>query len=158
MNNAGIVNGAAIQNFKVEKWRQIIDVNLTGTFLGIRSVAQPMIDGGGGSIINVSSVEGLRGSPWAHGYVASSGGARLGQIGRLELALHNARQLHPPGPDQNPDDGRDSEGMVKVPMGRSAESSEVATFVFLASDESSYSTGSEFVMDGGLSATCRTPE
>ncbi len=155
VNNAGIVNGAAIQNFKVEKWRQIIDVNLTGTFLGLRSVAQPMIDGGGGSIINVSSVEGLRGSPWAHGYVASKWGVRgLAKSAALELAPHNVRvnSIHP-GLIKTPMTEGIPEGMVKVPMGRSAESSEVATFVvFLASDESSYSTGSEFVMDGGLSA------
>ena len=153
--DAGIVNGAPIQNFKVDKWWQIIDVNLTGTFLGIRTVAQPMIDGGGGSIINVSSVEGLRGSPWAHGYVASKWGVRgLAKSAALELAPHNVRvnSIHP-GLIKTPMTEGLPEGMVKVPMGRSAESSEVSTFVvFLASDESSYATASEFVMDGGLSA------
>ncbi len=92
VNNAGIVNGSTIQKFRLDKWRQIIDVNLTGTFLGIQTVADPMIAAGGGSIINVSSVEGLRGSPWAHGYVASKWGVRgLAKSAALELAPHNVR-------------------------------------------------------------------
>lgn len=155
VNNAGIVNGATIQKFRLDKWKQIIDVNLTGTFLGIQAVADSMIAAGGGSIINVSSVEGLRGSPWAHGYVASKWGVRgLAKSTALELAPHNIRvnSIHPglirtPMTEGIPDD------MITIPLGRAAESSEVATFVvFLASDESSYATGAEFVMDGGLTA------
>lgn len=155
VNNAGIVNGSTIQQFRLDKWRQIIDVNLTGTFMGIQAVADPMIAAGGGSIINVSSVEGLRGSPWAHGYVASKWGVRgLAKSAALELAPHNVRvnSIHP-GMIRTPMTEGLPEDMVKIPLGRPAESSEVATFVvFLASDESSYATGAEFVMDGGLSA------
>ncbi|NED54197.1 SDR family NAD(P)-dependent oxidoreductase, partial [Micromonospora aurantiaca] len=68
-NNAGIANGAAIQRFSLEKWQRIIDVNLTGPFLGIRAATDALIAAGGGSIINNSSIEGLRGTSWAHGYV-----------------------------------------------------------------------------------------
>src|SRR5690606_22147192 len=70
-NNAGIANGAAINRFKLEKWRRMLDVILTGPFLGIRAATDAMIAAGGGSIINTSSIEGLRGTSWAHGYVAS---------------------------------------------------------------------------------------
>ncbi|MDL9938813.1 glucose 1-dehydrogenase [Gordonia sp. ABSL1-1] len=155
VNNAGIVNGSTVQKFRLDKWRQILDVNLTGTFIGIQSVADPMIAAGGGSIINVSSVEGLRGSPWAHGYVASKWGVRgLAKSAALELAPHNIRvnSIHP-GMIRTPMTEGLPEDMVKIPLGRPAESREVATFVvFLASDESSYATGAEFVMDGGLTA------
>ncbi|MBE9373816.1 glucose 1-dehydrogenase [Saccharopolyspora sp. HNM0983] len=155
VNNAGIVNGSAIQKFDLQQWQRILDVNLTGSFLGIRAVTDPMIEAGGGSIMNVSSVEGLRGSPWAHGYVATKWAVRgLAKSTALELAQHNIRvnSIHPglirtPMTEGIPDD------MIKAPLGRPADPAEVATFVlFLASDESSYATGSEFVVDGGLVA------
>src|SRR5689334_4187752 len=92
VNNAGIINGSPLQKFDLDKWRQIIDVNLTGTFLGMRAAIEPMIAARGGSIINVSSIEGLRGAPWAHGYVASKWGVRgLAKSAALELAPHNIR-------------------------------------------------------------------
>ncbi|NNG98188.1 glucose 1-dehydrogenase [Gordonia araii] len=155
VNNAGIVNGAPIEKFRIDKWRQIIDVNLTGTFIGMVKSVDPMKETGGGSIINVSSVEGLQGSPWAHGYVASKWGVRgIAKSAALELAPHNIRvnSIHP-GLIRTPMTENIPDGMIKIPMGRAAEPSEVATFiVFLASDESSYATGTEFVMDGGLTA------
>ncbi|MCX4098500.1 glucose 1-dehydrogenase [Nocardia sp. alder85J] len=153
VNNAGIINGGPLQKFDLEKWRRIIDVNLTGTFLGMRAVVDAMTAAGGGSIINVSSIEGLRGAPWAHGYVASKWAVRgLAKSAALELAPRGIRvnSLHPglirtPMTEQIPDD------LVTIPLGRPAQPSEVATFVlFLASDEASYATGSEFVVDGGL--------
>lgn len=153
VNNAGIVNGGPIGKFDLDKWRRIIDVNLTGTFLGIRASVDAMIAAGGGSIINVSSIEGLRGAPWAHGYVASKWAVRgLAKSAALELAPHNIRvnSIHP-GLIRTPMTAGLPEDLVTIPLGRPAESREVSTFVlFLASDESSYATGSEFVMDGGL--------
>jgi 3alpha(or 20beta)-hydroxysteroid dehydrogenase len=151
-NNAGIFNGGQLQRYKTELWREMLDVNLTGAFLGIRAAADAMIAAGRGSIINTSSIEGLRGTPWAHGYVASKWGLRgLTKSVALELAPHNVRvnSLHPgrirtPATDAMPDD------LIPIPLGRPGLPDEVATFVvFLASDESSFATGSEFVMDGG---------
>jgi 3alpha(or 20beta)-hydroxysteroid dehydrogenase len=155
VNNAGIVNLGPLKTFDLTKWQQILDVNLTGTLLGMQAVIDPMIAANGGSIINVSSIEGLRGAAWVHGYVASKWAVRgLSKSAALELAPHNIRvnSIHPgfirtPMTKHIPDD------MVTVPLGRPGDPTEVSTFVlFLASDESSYATGAEFVMDGGLVA------
>ena len=92
VNNAGILNGNTLQNFPLADWQQIIDVNLTGTFLGMQAAVEPMTAAGGGSIINISSVEGLRGSPGLYGYVASKFGVRgLAKAAALELAQHHIR-------------------------------------------------------------------
>jgi 3alpha(or 20beta)-hydroxysteroid dehydrogenase len=153
VNNAGIVALGQLGKFDLAKWQKVIDVNLTGTFLGIQAAVEPMKAAGGGSIINVSSIEGLRGAVMVHPYVASKWAVRgLSKSAALELAPHKIRvnSIHPgfirtPMTKHLPDD------MVTVPLGRPGDSNEVANFVlFLASDESSYATGAEFVMDGGL--------
>lgn len=155
VNNAGIVALGPLRTFDLEQWHNVIDVNLTGTFLGMRAVVDSMIAAGGGSIINVSSIEGLRGAPMVHPYVASKWAVRgLSKSAALELARHNIRvnSLHP-GFIRTPMTEHLPEDLVTIPLGRPGESHEVSTFVvFLASDESSYATGSEFVMDGGLVA------
>ncbi|MSZ76407.1 MAG: SDR family oxidoreductase [Actinobacteria bacterium] len=151
-NNAGIFNGGQLQRYKAEQWHEMLDVNLTGAFLGIRASADALIAAGGGSIINTSSIEGLRGTPWAHGYVASKWGLTgLTKSVAMELAPHGIRvnSLHPgristPATDQMPAD------LIPIPLGRPGLPEEVAAFVvFLASDESSFATGAEFVVDGG---------
>jgi 3alpha(or 20beta)-hydroxysteroid dehydrogenase len=155
VNNAGIVALGPLKSIDLQKWQQVLDVNLTGTMLGIQAVIEPMTAAGGGSIINVSSIEGLRGAPWVHSYVASKWAVRgLSKSAALELAAQNIRvnSIHPgfirtPMTKHLPDD------MVQAPLGRPGTPDEVATFVlFLASDESSFATGAEFVMDGGLVA------
>lgn len=154
VNNAGIANINSLQQFELSAWQKIIDVNLTGTFLGMQAVVEPMIAAGGGSIINISSVEGVRGSPGLYGYVASKFAVRgLAKAAALELAPHNIRvNTVLPGLIRTrmtiaiPDDS------LQIPLGRAAKSNEVAACVlYLASDESSYSTGADFVVDGGLS-------
>ncbi|MGO4257379.1 glucose 1-dehydrogenase [Marmoricola sp. RAF53] len=151
-NNAGIFNGGMLQRYKAEQWQQMLDVNLTGAFFGAKAAADALIAAGGGSIINTSSIEGLRGTPWAHGYVASKWGLTgLTKSLAMELAPHGIRvnSIHPgristPATDQMP------ENLIPIPLGRPGRPEEVATFVvFLASDESTFTTGSEFVVDGG---------
>jgi 3alpha(or 20beta)-hydroxysteroid dehydrogenase len=153
VNNAGIVALGRLKNFDLGQWQKVIDVNLTGTFLGMRVAVEPMTAAGGGSIINVSSIEGLRGAPGVHPYVASKWAVRgLAKSAALELAPLNIRvnSIHP-GFIRTPMTATLPEDMVTIPLGRAGESREVSAFVvFLASDESSYATGSEFVMDGGL--------
>ncbi len=155
VNNAGVVALGKIGKFDMAKWQKVIDVNLTGTFLGMQAVVEQMKAAGGGSIINVSSIEGLRGSVMMHPYVASKWAVRgLAKSAALELGKDNIRvnSVHPgfirtPMTKHFPDD------MVTAPLGRPGKSDEVATFiVFLTSDESSFSTGAEFVVDGGLVA------
>ncbi|HET7690447.1 MAG TPA: glucose 1-dehydrogenase [Nocardioidaceae bacterium] len=152
VNNAGIANGSSLQHFDRGQWDRIVGINLTGTFLGMQAVADAMIAAGSGSIINVSSIEGLRGTPWAHGYVATKWAVRgLTKSVAMELAPHNIRvnSIHP-GLIKTPLTEGIPEDMIQIPLGRAGQPIEVANFVlFLASDESSYATGSEFVMDGG---------
>ena len=153
VNNAGIVALGPLKSFDLEKWQKVIDVNLKGTFLGMQAAVEPMIAAGGGSIINISSIEGLRGAPFVHPYVASKWAVRgLTKSAALELAPHNIRvnSVHP-GFIRTPMTAHLPEDMVIIPLGRAADPYEVATFVvFLASDEACYATGSEFVVDGGL--------
>lgn len=155
VNNAGVAGRKTVRKFELERWRHTLDVNLTGTFLGTQAVVDPMIDAGGGSIINVSSIEGLRGAPFAHAYVASKWAVRgLTKSTALELGRYNIRvnSIHP-GLVRTPMTAHFPDDIVKSALGRPAEPIEVSHFVlFLASDESSYSTGAEFVVDGGVTA------
>ncbi|WP_280234297.1 glucose 1-dehydrogenase [Nocardia cyriacigeorgica] len=153
VNNAGIVNGNLITDFEYAEWQRIIDINLTGTFLGMQAATPAMVAAGGGSMINISSVEGLRGSPGLHGYVASKFAVRgLTKSVALELAPQGIRvnSIHP-GLIRTPMTEGIPEDFLQIPLGRGADPEEVSALVtYLASDESSYSTGAEFVIDGGL--------
>src|SRR6185437_360203 len=153
VNNAGIVALGQLGQFNVDKWNKVIDVNLNGTFHGIQAAVEPMKAAGGGSIINVSSIEGLRGAVMVHPYVASKWAVRgLTKSAALELCQFNIRvnSVHP-GFIRTPMTKHFPDNMLRIPLGRPGQPEEVATFiVFLASDESRYSTGSEYVMDGGL--------
>ena len=153
VNNAGIVALGEIGKFDMAKWQKVIDVNLTGTFLGMQASVEAMKTAGGGSIINVSSIEGMRGAIMVHPYVASKWAVRgLTKSAALELGSHQIRvnSIHP-GFIRTPMTKHFPDNMLTIPLGRPGQSEEVSTFVvFLASDESRYATGAEFVMDGGL--------
>ena len=155
VNNAGIANAAPIEHFPIEKWNAVLAVNLTGTFLGIRAVIPGMKAIGRGSIINVSSVEGLRGGKMLHGYVASKFAVRgLTKSVAVEVGEFGIRvnSIHP-GFIETPMTAKWSADGLQIPLGRPAQPGEVSKLVvFLASDESSYSTGSEFLVDGGMTA------
>ncbi|MEU7768597.1 glucose 1-dehydrogenase [Nocardia sp. NPDC049190] len=155
VNNAGIANGNLLVAFELAEWQRIVDINLTGTFLGMQAATPAMIEAGGGSIINISSVEGMRGSPGLHGYTATKFAVRgLTKSTALELAQYKIRvnSVHP-GLIRTPMTENIPADFLQIPLGRAAEASEVSALVtFLASDESSYSTGAEFVIDGGLTA------
>lgn len=156
VNNAGIASGASITEFKLDIWRKTIDINLTGTFLGMQAAIPEIAKSKGGSIINISSVEGLRGSSGLHAYVASKFGVRgLTKSVALDVAHLGIRvnSIHPGLIDTEMTKDIKASAL-QIPMGRSAQPSEVAhLMLFLASDESSYSTGAEFVIDGGLTAS-----
>jgi 3alpha(or 20beta)-hydroxysteroid dehydrogenase len=155
VNNAGIINVGLIEEYELSEWHRILDINLTGVFLGIRAVVGPMKAAGRGSIINISSIEGLAGTIACHGYTATKFAVRgLTKSTALELGPSGIRvnSIHPgliktPMTEWVPDD------IFQTALGRAAEPREVSSLViYLASDESSYSTGSEFVVDGGCTA------
>ena len=162
VNNAGVVDFHTVVGTTLEQWNRVLSINLTGPFLGMKTVAPAMESGGGGSIVNISSTAGLIGMAGVAAYGASKWAVRgLSKNAALELGPRGIRvnSVHPGGVDTpmtNPDEL--SEDMWKVvadrlPLGRIGQSGDIAGLVlFLASDESSYCTGGEFVVDGGQTA------
>ena len=153
VNNAGIANAAPIEHYTVAKWNAVIAVNLTGTFLGCRAVVPAMTSAGGGSIVNISSVEGLRGSPGLHGYTAAKFGVRgLTKSLAVELGPRGIRvnSVHP-GLILTDMTTRIDPERIDIPLGRAGEPDDVTgTIVFLAAEASRFTTGAEFVVDGGM--------
>ncbi|MCV7074530.1 SDR family oxidoreductase [Mycobacterium szulgai] len=155
VNNAGIINLGTIEDYALSEWQRILDINLTGVFLGIRAAVKPMKAAGRGSIINISSIEGMAGTIACHGYTATKFAVRgLTKSTALELGPSGIRvnSIHP-GLIRTPMTEWVPEDIFQTALGRIAEPQEVSNLViYLASDESSYSTGSEFVVDGGCVA------
>ena len=155
VNNAGIGEGAPIEQYTLEMWNRIIAINQTGVFLGIRAVVPGMKKAKHGSIINISSVEGLRGGAYLHGYVASKFAVRgLTKSASQELGGFGIRvnSVHP-GYIETPMTADIDSKQLQIPQHRPGKPEEVSKMiVFLASDDASYSTGAEFVVDGGMTA------
>ena len=163
VNNAGILIRKGIEDTTIEDWETIMDINAKGTFLGIKSAIPAMRQSGGGSIINISSTAGLVSSPsGSASYTATKGAVRLlTKSTAIQYANEGIRcnSVHP-GPidtdmiqDSITDPDKLTERMKLVPMGRFGTPEEVAFGVlYLASDEASFVTGSELVIDGGHTA------
>jgi NAD(P)-dependent dehydrogenase (short-subunit alcohol dehydrogenase family) len=159
-NNAGIIKYEGVHELTVEDWNEVVAVNQTGTWLGMRSVIPHMLRQGSGSIINVSSIWGSAAVAGAHAYHATKGAVRnMSKNAAITHAQTGVRvnSLHPgfiATPLTDAQDPAVNEYVVgQTPMGRAGRPEEIAYgALFLASDESSFMTGSELVIDGGYLA------
>lgn len=161
VNNAGVFELGGIVDTTLDQWNRTISINQTGVFLGMQAVAAHMSGRKTGSIVNISSVAGMTASPGFIAYGASKWAVRgMTKSVAKELAAFGVRvnSIHPGIIDtvmlqtfeQAGDGIRDAIGQ-RIPMGREADPIEVARLaLYLACDDSSYSTGSEFVVDGGF--------
>jgi 3alpha(or 20beta)-hydroxysteroid dehydrogenase len=161
INNAGIFHMMGMADTERELWDRTIAINQTGVFLGLQAVAAIMTSQKSGSIINISSIAGLRGSGGAFAYGASKWAVRgMTKSAAQELSPHGIRvnSIHPgiietAMVDEFSRKGINENVRQQIPMGHYADALEVANLaLFLASDESTYCSGSEFVVDGGMTA------
>ena len=163
VNNAGILIRKAIEETTEEEWDRIMGVNVKGVFFGTKHAIPAMREAGGGSIVNISSTAGLVGSPeGSASYTATKGAVRLFT---KSTAIQHAKDgircnsVHP-GPidtemirDTLNDPERMAARMRRLPLGRVGTADDIAYGVlYLASDESSFVTGTELVIDGGTTA------
>jgi 3alpha(or 20beta)-hydroxysteroid dehydrogenase len=159
VNNAAISRPLKLENTDLATYQQIVGINQTGVFLGMRAVLEPMKRAGGGSIINVGSVAALQGTSTLFAYTASKWAVRgMSKSAALELARYNIRvnTVHP-GVIDTPINHDNPEKMNQVlvqttPMRRMGQPAEIAEAVlFIASDRASFATGADFTIDGGMS-------
>lgn len=165
VNNAAIIHAAAITDTSLADYQRVIGVNQVGTFLGIRAVVEPMKRAGGGSIVNISSIDGLQSKNGLIAYSASKWAVRgMTKTAAIELGRHGIRvnSIHPGGIDTvmgNPTAmpfEKVNEFYSHHALPRVGRPEEIANMaLFLASDEASYCTGSEYPVDGGWNAGLR---
>ena len=154
VNNAGILSFASIEESNQQAWRRVIDVNLTGQYLGIRAVIASMRDAGGGAIVNISSAGAMTGAAHSSAYISSKWAVRgLTRSAALELGRDGIRvnSVHP-GYTATPmmSDYLDAYPKELYAIPRPAEPSDITPIVlFVASRDAGFATGSEFVVDGG---------
>jgi 3alpha(or 20beta)-hydroxysteroid dehydrogenase len=162
VNNAGILRFGLLEHTPLEEFESVVKVNQTGTFLGMKSVVGAMRRAGGGSIVNISSLAGIQGVGGAFSYTASKFAVRgMTKVAAIEFGAAGIRvnSVHPGGietPMTRPFGADSTPGEsyeYRSPIPRIGRPDEVANLVlWVASDKSSYCTGSEFVIDGGESA------
>lgn len=160
VNNAGIVFLYNMENTSFEDYRRVIAINQDSVFLGMKTVLPSMRRAGGGSIINISSAAANKGIPGNLAYTAAKSAiGGMGRVAALELIGDNIRvNTVLPGIIETPmvgepDPDRVAQMIANIPIQRLGTTAEVSNLVvYLASDESSYSTGSEFTVDGGILA------
>jgi 3alpha(or 20beta)-hydroxysteroid dehydrogenase len=152
VNNAGIVAYGPVDVMEPDEFRRVIDINLTGTFLGMHYTVPSMRKAGGGAIINISSTAGLMGYATIAAYGASKWGVRgMTKAVAMELGSDNIRvmSIHP-GPIRTPmTEGMGDELTLAQPIKRFGEPEEVTKLMMFMAADATYSTGSEWVIDGG---------
>ncbi|MBQ0761355.1 MAG: glucose 1-dehydrogenase [Zhongshania sp.] len=167
VNNAAVLHVASIADSDADDYMRVIKINQLGTYLGIRAAITPMKKAGSGSIINISSIDGLQAKNGLSAYVSSKWAVRgLSKSAAIELGPYNIRvnTVHPGGiftamhgaEGQTEPSEQDNAFYIDHALPRVGLPVEVANMsLFLASDESSYSTGAEFLVDGGWQAGLR---
>lgn len=163
VNNAAITHFGSVEETTLEDYNRVVSINQVGTFLGMQSVIPTMKAQGIGSIVNVSSIDGLQAKNGIVAYAATKWAIRgMTKVAAIELGRHGIRvnSLHPGGVDTqmgNPVNAPDIDLFYKdYPIPRCGRSEDIARMaLFIASDECSYSTGAEFVADGGWNAGSR---
>jgi 3alpha(or 20beta)-hydroxysteroid dehydrogenase len=166
INNAGILKFAPLGEMDLADYLAVIEVNQVGCFLGMRAVAPSMERAGGGSIVNISSINGLVGYPGTMGYTASKWAIRgmtkaaAIELGPLRIRVNaicpgavDTEMVRPAGLEGLPDAAEQAALFASYPLRRNCQPIEIARLaLFLASDRSSYATGAEFIADGGMLA------
>ena len=163
VNNAGIGGSGETDFTSTESWDRLMDINAKGVFLGMKHAIPEMEKAGGGAIVNISSISGMVGQTYVHpGYNASKGAVRLVTKAMAVQHAKSGIRVNSVHPGSMPpmltsglrgDGGREEARMAAIPMGREGRPIEVANAVlFLASDNASYITGAELMVDGGFTA------
>jgi NAD(P)-dependent dehydrogenase (short-subunit alcohol dehydrogenase family) len=160
INNAGIFHPGGLEEETEEGWQKIMDINLKGVFLGMKACIHELKKTGNASIVNISSLYGIKGAPGSIAYNVSKAGVHLAtKAAALEYArlgvrinsIHPGQIITPIIANLTPE--QDSAIKESIPMGRSGQPEEVAyTSLFLCSDEASYITGAQILVDGGWGA------